>query len=269
MTFKDETKLFDFYKQYAYAVGFSVRKRNSKKGNDGVVRFVTFTCSRECRRSSNTNSALRPQPTSQTHCKARISASTYSHGTWRINTVNLQHNHKTSPLKSRLFWCNLELSANVKRKLELNDIAKILLHKSFNFVVVEVGGYENMTRVEKDCRNYIEQVRQLRLGEGDAAALQSYFSHIQARCSGFYFAMYLDDESRLRTVFWADNRCRQAYKEFGNVVTFDTTYLTNKYDMPFAPFVGVNHHGQSTLLGCGLLSNENTSSFVWLFRTWL
>lgn len=39
--------------------------------------------------------------------------------------------------------------------------------------------------------------------------------------------------------------------------------------IPFAPFVGVNHHGQSTLLGCGLVSNENTDTFVWLFRTWL
>jgi hypothetical protein len=27
--------------------------------------------------------------------------------------------------------------------------------------------------------------------------------------------------------------------------------------MPFAPFVGVNHHGQSMLLGCALLSNED------------
>jgi hypothetical protein len=25
-------------------------------------------------------------------------------------------------------------------------------------------------------------------------------------------------------------------------------YLTNKYDMPFAHFVGVNHHGPSTIL---------------------
>ncbi|KAL2498627.1 Serine/threonine-protein kinase OXI1 [Abeliophyllum distichum] len=39
--------------------------------------------------------------------------------------------------------------------------------------------------------------------------------------------------------------------------------------MPFAPFVGVNHHGQSTLLGCGLISNEDTQTFTWLFRTWL
>ncbi|KAL7190876.1 hypothetical protein ACSBR2_023031 [Camellia fascicularis] len=51
--------------------------------------------------------------------------------------------------------------------------------------------------------------------------------------------------------------------------TFDTTYLVNKYAMPFAPFVGVNHHGQSTLLGCGLISGKDTKTFTWLFQSWL
>jgi hypothetical protein len=60
------------------------------------------------------------------------------------------------------------------------------------------------------------------------------------------------------------------YEYFGEVITFDTTYLmTNKYDMPVAPFVGVNHHGQSILLGCALLSNEDTKTFTWLFKMWL
>ncbi|XP_022847495.1 protein FAR1-RELATED SEQUENCE 5-like [Olea europaea var. sylvestris] len=202
-------------------------------------------------------------------CKVRLTASMDSRGIWRINILNLDHNHKTSPSKSRLYRCNRELSTHVKRRLEVNDMAGIPLHKSFNSTVIEVGGYENMTCVEKDCRNYVEQVRRLRLGEGDAVAIQSYFSKMQATCSGLYFSMDLDEDSRLKNVFWADNRSRQAYKEFGDVVTFDTTYLTNKYDMPFAPFVGINHHGQLTLLGCGLLSNEDTDTFVWLFRTWL
>lgn len=30
---------------------------------------------------------------------------------------------------------------------------------------------------------------------------------------------------------------------FTDVVTFDKTYLTNKYDMPFAFVMRVNHHG--------------------------
>ena len=41
------------------------------------------------------------------------------------------------------------------------------------------------------------------------------------------------------------------------------------YHIPFVSFVGVNHHGQHVLLGCALLSSEDTESFVWLFESWL
>ncbi|XP_022893839.1 protein FAR1-RELATED SEQUENCE 5-like [Olea europaea var. sylvestris] len=89
MQFTDEKAMFEFYKRYAYDIGFPVRKRNSKRGEDGVLRYVTFTCSREGRRSTNVVGSLKPQPTIQTDCKARISASSDDNGTWRINTVHL------------------------------------------------------------------------------------------------------------------------------------------------------------------------------------
>ena len=64
----------------------------------------------------------------------------------------------------------------MKRQLEVNDIADILLQKSYNSAIVEAGGYENLTFVNKDCRNYNDKVRKLRLGEGDAAIIHAYFS---------------------------------------------------------------------------------------------
>ncbi|XP_031273009.1 protein FAR-RED IMPAIRED RESPONSE 1-like [Pistacia vera] len=39
--------------------------------------------------------------------------------------------------------------------------------------------------------------------------------------------------------------------------------------MPFAAFVGVDYHSHSTLLVCGLISNEDIGTFVWLFQSWL
>ncbi|KAF5462934.1 hypothetical protein F2P56_018897 [Juglans regia] len=39
--------------------------------------------------------------------------------------------------------------------------------------------------------------------------------------------------------------------------------------MPFAPFVGVNHHGQSILFGCRLISNKDARTFERLFEAWL
>jgi hypothetical protein len=92
---------------------------------------------------------------------------------------------------------------------------------------------------------------------------------MQAINNDFYFAIDFDDDCRLKNVFWADARSRASYEDFGDVVTFDTTYLTNRYEMPFAPFVGVNHHGQSILFGAALISSEDTKTFVWLFETWL
>ncbi|KAF8405744.1 hypothetical protein HHK36_007821 [Tetracentron sinense] len=57
-------------------------------------------------------------------------------------------------------------------------------------------------------------------------------------------------------------KSRAAYGYFGDVVTFDTTYLTNRYDMSFAPFVGVNHHGQFVLLGMSTTQrSESMNSF--------
>ncbi|KAH9769762.1 protein FAR1-RELATED SEQUENCE [Citrus sinensis] len=131
------------------------------------------------------------------------------------------------------------------------------------------GGYENVSFLEKDCRNFVDKIRRLQLEEGDAMALLKYFQKKQAECNGFFFSIDLDEEDRLKNVFWADSRSRAAYKYFGDVITFDTTYLTNKYDMPFAPFVGVNHHGQSILLECGLISREDAETFTWLFEAWL
>ncbi|XP_022880546.1 protein FAR1-RELATED SEQUENCE 6-like [Olea europaea var. sylvestris] len=159
---------------------------------------MTLTCSHEGGIISNSSGSLKPQPTVKMGCRARISGSSDTFGNWRINAVNLDHNHETSPSKSRLYRCNRHLSVHVKRQLQVNDLARIPLNKSYNSVVVEADGYENMTCIEKDCRNYIEQLRCLRLGEGDAAAIQTYFSKMQARSPEFYFSMDLDDKSRLR-----------------------------------------------------------------------
>ena len=56
---------------------------------------------------------------------------------------------------------------------------------------------------------------------------------------------------------------------FSDVIVFDVTYKTNNFSMPFAPFTGVNHHRQSILFGCALLSDKLEQTFIWLFDQWL
>ncbi|XP_042972714.1 protein FAR1-RELATED SEQUENCE 5-like [Carya illinoinensis] len=114
-----------------------------------------------------------------------------------------------------------------ERVLDTNDVAGIRLNKSYGSLVVGVGGFENLPFLEKDCRNYNHKARHLQLGVGGAEALRDYFMTMQFKNNGFFALMDLDDDGRLKNVFWADPRSHAAYQYFGDVVTFDTTYLTN------------------------------------------
>ncbi|KAL3644427.1 hypothetical protein CASFOL_011730 [Castilleja foliolosa] len=84
-----------------------------------------------------------------------------------------------------------------------------------------------------------------------------------------YDPTLLDDGNLLSNVFWADARSRIAYRHFGDAVTFDTMYRPNQFQVSFAPFTGVNNHGQMILCGCTLLLDESEASFAWVFHTWL
>ncbi|KAG7984647.1 hypothetical protein I3843_04G170700 [Carya illinoinensis] len=269
MVFATEHELMAYYKRYAKQKGFGVITQRTKREADGRVRYLTIGCARGGKYQPSHSNISRPRPTIKTDCKARINAN-FVKGTWEVTTVENAHNHSTvSPQKSRFFRSHKHLDEYSQRMLDLNDRAGIRMNKNFNALVVDAGGFENLDFQEKDCRNFIDKARKLRLGKGGGEALTEYFKRMRLQNDGFTYMIDVDEELRLMNVFWADARSRAAYEYFGDVITFDTTYLTNRYGMPFAPFVGVNHHGQSILLGAGLLSSEDTSTFVWLFRAWL
>ncbi|KAK9288790.1 hypothetical protein L1049_017255 [Liquidambar formosana] len=190
-------------------------------------------------------------------------------GMFALSTIVIEHNHGWSPTISRQFRSSKSIGTDVKMRLELNDQAGIPPSRSFKSLVVERGRFDKISFTEKDVRNFLEKTRKLRLREGDAKAMVRNFCRMQSKNVSFFYVMDLNEYHRIRNLCWVDARSRATYEYFGDVVTFDTIYLTNRYEMPFAPFVGVNHNGHSVFLGCGLLSNEDVETFVWLFEAWL
>lgn len=68
---------------------------------------------------------------------------------------------------------------------------------------------------------------------------------------------------------WTNGNSKLQYKFFGDVITFDTTYRTNLYDMPFGLFVGVNNHFQSVILAGVLMRDEQVESFQWVLSEFI
>ena len=52
-------------------------------------------------------------------------------------------------------------------------------------------------------------------------------------------------------------------------LSFDTTYMTSRYNLPFAPIVGISRHGHTLIFGCAFVSDETTYTFKWLFEAFL
>ncbi|KAL7172245.1 hypothetical protein ACSBR2_031857 [Camellia fascicularis] len=268
MLFDSIDELVEFYKLYGKAKGFGVSIRTSKKGTDGKVRYVTVACCHTGKQRIRSSNPLKLKPQSKTDCKAKLSVVLCPDEKWMLNSMILDHNHELSPGKSRFYRCHRVPQSSRKRRLELSDKTGIL-NNSFNSFGVDAGEHQNSPFLENDCIHLVDRVKCLQLQEGDATAMNNYFLKMQVDNSNFFYMMDLDEEGRLRNVLWVDARSRAAFKEFGDVVTFDTTYSVNKYDMPLALFVGMNHHGQLTLLGCALISSEDTETFTWLFQSWL
>ncbi|XP_056697919.1 protein FAR1-RELATED SEQUENCE 5-like [Spinacia oleracea] len=118
----------------------------------------------------------------------------------------------------------------------------------------------SMFRVRKITQTILKQMEN---DHDSGAPVAQIFNNLVGRRNG------VENIGKLQDVMWVDARSRAAYQYFGDVVCFDSIYLTNKYELPFSNFVGVNHHGKTILLGCALVSHQTAETFVWLFRAWL
>ncbi|XP_027158391.1 protein FAR1-RELATED SEQUENCE 5-like [Coffea eugenioides] len=62
---------------------------------------------------------------------------------------------------------------------------------------------------------------------------------------------------------------RKRSLKYGEAVTFDTTYKTNKEYWPLGVFVGFNQHRQIVIFNAAFMYDEMIDSFKWVFGTFL
>ncbi|WMV55314.1 hypothetical protein MTR67_048699 [Solanum verrucosum] len=259
MVYCSVESLFAFYKEHSRLNGFGVLKKTSKKRGCEYARYVSFACDKS-RKPAAKNYSKRVD------CKCKVNCVVLPDGSCRVTTIMTEHNHELQPSLARFFGCHRKISKALKRNL---DIAGIRPAKSIRLLEVQASGPDRMGCTPKDCRNYILQQCRMMTLSCDAAAIHKFFALMQMKDDGFFYVIDTDNVGRLRNVVWVHTHCKYAYREFSDVVCFDSTYLVNQWRMPFASFVGVNQHKQSILLGCALLTSEDIETYKFVFSTWL
>ncbi|KAI8536158.1 hypothetical protein RHMOL_Rhmol10G0234800 [Rhododendron molle] len=220
--FESEYEVQECYPTYAKAKGFGVITTTSKKHNK-VKSNITYGYHRAGNARPTGLNPIKSHPTPKTGCKAHMNISLQVDGKWMLNSIELNHNHEMDPEKVKYFRCYRNIPPHSKRIIELHAATGITMNKTIASCVIEAGGPDNLPWIDKDARNLKDKERRALLKEGDADAMHKYFVKMHKDNNDFFYAIDLDEDNRLRNVFWADAYNRELCKEFGDVVTFDTT----------------------------------------------
>jgi zinc finger SWIM domain-containing protein 3 len=118
-----------------------------------------------------------------------------------------------------------------------------------NIIEIKYGGYDKVEYTTREL--LLVMLKQL------SVTLQNANVEIL-----ILFKYKTDGKGHLKGLFWCDSQCLLDYATFMDVVIFDSTYKTNRYNMPLFLLLGVNHHGSIVLFACGIISRETIESYI-------
>ncbi|KAK9289088.1 hypothetical protein L1049_017559 [Liquidambar formosana] len=272
LEFFSEDAAHNFYNMYGRMRGFSIRKEYANKNKQtGVLTSRKFACCKEGfrvpdKRDDRTN---KPRAETRTGCDAHMVIKWMKEkGKFQVTGFIEEHNH---PLHitacAHMMPSQRKITEAQAFKVDLANDSGITLKSSYEYMGKQSGGRNSLGYTQQDQKNYLRSKRQRDLQYGEAGSLLKYFQQQTLDNPSFYYAMQLDINEQITNIFWADAKMIIDYSQFGDVMTFDTTYRTNKEYRPFAAFVGFNHYRETVLFGAALLCDETAESFQWLFET--
>lgn len=262
MEFDTHEAAYEYYKEYAKSLGFGTAKLSSRRSR-ASKEFIDakFSCIRYGNKQQS-DDAINPRPSPKIGCKASMHVKRRSTGKWYIHSFVKEHNHELLPAQAHFFRSHRNVDA-------LNNDTKVRKKKAATSISKLYGAYQfSGSCTDGVIWNQHDRGRFLSLEQGGAQVVLDFCAHMHEENPKFFYALDFNEEHRLRNVFWVDSKGVEDFAYFGDVVSFDTTYFTNKYRIPLVLFIGVNHHIQPTLLGCGLIADDTVYTFVWLFQSW-
>ncbi|KAJ9550849.1 hypothetical protein OSB04_014894 [Centaurea solstitialis] len=267
------------YSNYAEAAGFDIRLTSKKVNKFGIVQIRYVVCSKSGVPKKTTFNPLehsgrkkkiRNSNFKRCDCKAGVKFRLLKGvGKYELYDFVEEHSH---PLLSSTDMC----FSRKRRQLGFGD--KMLVHRgnSLNLGASRVhkmrttckGGYDFCSSSTVDFQNFKRDMDKYVVDGGDAQMFINMMNNRKDVAPNFFFD-YKVANSELVCTFWADEAARFNYSEFGDVMSFDATFRTNRYCMVFIPFTVVDNHKKSVIVGAALVNKEDGENYIWVLEAFL
>jgi len=255
IVFQSIKEIEDFYGNYAYNIGFSIKsmlksKNNSQNKKSDKVHYLHNVCNKQgFKKGSLLNPNNRPtsdspvviefvkvkeKPEERVGCKAGIFLKLDEVlNVYKIYRWDVAHYH---PLHKPEHLCYLRSFREVNEVQGqfalINSKVGMSMRTSYEVMGQGVGGAENLPFRFSDLKNYLMTIRQKEMVVGEATVIQEFFRNEALSKPSFYYDIQVDVAEDIASIFWADGIMQLDYSLFGDVISFDTTYRTNNQYRP-------------------------------------
>jgi hypothetical protein len=179
---------------------------------------------------------------------------TLREGKWIVTILKMDHNHELSPPEeSRFLRSHKHMTDHENLFIQMFNSVKLPTRTIMAVMCYLRGGTMKAIPYTK---KYVSNLRTAMRKESklnDMQQSKQYFKKKQGEDPSFYYDFKVDKNKTVEDIFWCGGTSRRMYDLYGACISFDTTFKTNRYNMPFTPFVGVTGHGDNCLFGCAIL----------------
>ncbi|GJR07786.1 FAR1-related sequence 5-like protein [Tanacetum coccineum] len=286
---------YSFYVAYGKKAGFDVRRGGEYKAvgfGDAITKY--FHCTREGflsnpKKKSGVKSLYvdisehsevsdgferfrdpkkkqtRWKPTFRCGCLASLTINRIGN-VFEVTSLIEGHNHPFVAEKDMIFMKNSRNIGYTKQHF-LYQVSNANFGPAIGFRLMKQihGGFDIVGVTVNDCKNQKKKISVFIVDRDTQMAVEKLLSQ-KLHSPGFYANYYKGDDDRLVGLFWADEEAIRNYATFGDMVSFDATFRSNKYQMVFVPFTGINHHNRCITFAYGLLADETVGAYIWLLK---
>ncbi|XP_019150575.1 PREDICTED: protein FAR1-RELATED SEQUENCE 5-like [Ipomoea nil] len=278
-TFPSLAHGIDFYRQYASLVGFDVRCSSLRRNREGVAVKDLLVCSREGFKQAVQGSVVvdaaldqapvapkRRRVSNRVGCRARLVLKMGDDGVFVVHFIELRHNHCLCSDVAKPFLRG-NRSMDVQHQIFVLKCARANVgpNRSFRLAREFAGSYSNVGATCVDFKNLKRDLMAF-IRTSDAHIVVKKYAKKVDDCPDYVFRYDVDSQDQLCRAFWTDPIAKENFLAFGEVVSFDATYGTNRYGMVLVPFTGVDNHKRGVTFAMGLISREDVDSYVWLLQ---
>jgi hypothetical protein len=266
MKFQTLEDAHGFYNTYALLNGFV-----AKRGSNYKRKKYHLDCNRSGKPTltQDPNKKRKRNSFEKTNCQAKVIVK-LTKGQWEFTTVRNEHNHPlcSNPSLTNFFLSHKNMPIEEKSFLKVLQQSRIPPNKVMKIFRRMKSSFGNIPFKKKDATS-LQIDEQHRTENSDVQKALKLFKELELRNPCFFYTKQTDKDDIVCSIFWTDTRSRMDYEIFGDFVSVDTTYTTNRHNLPFATIVGINNHGRTLLLGCALLHDRKAETLKWMFQTLL